>query len=60
MPRGNRIIMLRTVLRDSVGRDGDTKEIGYEEGKVYNLPPHMAKAYVRNGYAEFYHADKKA
>jgi hypothetical protein len=52
--------MLRTVLRDSVGRDGDTKEIGYEEGKVYNLPPHMAKAYVRNGYAEFYHADKKA
>jgi len=52
MPRGNRVLMLRSLLRDKEDENGDPIKVGYEEGKVYNLPPHLAKKYVKHGYAE--------
>lgn len=44
--------MLRSLLRDKEDENGDPIKVGYEEGKVYNLPPHLAKKYVKHGYAE--------
>ena len=53
-------MMLRTIVRDGVDKDGESIETGYRVGGIYNLPPHMAKALVKKGYAEFYHAPIKA
>jgi hypothetical protein len=60
MPRGNRVMMLRTMLRNGTDENGETIETGYKIGEVHNLPPHIARALVKKGYAEFYHAPKKA
>jgi hypothetical protein len=59
MPRGNRVLMLRDLHRETVEDIfGNVRQTGYEGGKVYNFPTHIAKALVRKGYAEFYAPNK--
>jgi hypothetical protein len=48
------------MLRNGTDENGETIETGYKIGEVHNLPPHIARALVKKGYAEFYHAPKKA
>ena len=59
MPRGNRVLMLQDLHRETVeDDDGNIRQTGYEKGVIYNFPTHMAKALVRIGYAEFYASNK--
>ena len=52
--------MLRDLYVSEVeNEDGKRRHTGYDEGVVYNFPTHIARALVKKGYAEFYHAPIK-
>jgi len=51
MPRGNRVRMLKTLIRHTYNRFGEAIEIRYEKGKVYNFPVYIAAKMRRKGIA---------
>jgi hypothetical protein len=51
--------MLRDLYLSEVeDEEGEIRKTGYVQGIVYNFPTHIARALVKKGYAEFYHASK--